>query len=438
VKQILPIKETYVNHWGTWEAIREIVQNAKDEEDARGNRMTVEHTGTYLHVFNEGADMDRKVLLLGYTSKEGSGLRGHFGEGLNLALLAAARAGLEMSVSTQTERWVPSIEASKQYAGERVLVITSSKHATQRNGVLVKIKIDKETWDTMAQGFLFLHDVKKVNTYAGDVLLGDAYKGKCYVKGIFTCNHPNTHFGYDFSNVKVDRDRRMIDTWDLEWAMSTMLRECLAKDALAFAGPVFDMLEAGSSETNSLKHHVDGAALDALVQEFETRNGEGALPVRTMAESREIEHFGRTTAVVPAGLADILEKKTGAFATIQKQLKKAVAKTYAWADLTEAEKAVYTEAASTLVTAGVCSAEPDVQIVDFNDSNIVGLAGESVIKIKRSQLSTKFEYLATLIHEVAHMQTGAGDGDYAHVAAIEIYWTKVYKQLYALVGGLTS
>jgi hypothetical protein len=427
-KQILPIKETYVSHWGLWEAVREIVQNAKDEEDARGNRMTVEHTGQYLVVANEDADMDRKVLLLGYTSKEGSNLRGHFGEGLNLALLAAARGGYDISVSTKTERWVPSIEESKHYGGERVLVISSTKHQTPRNGVTVKIKMTAELWAEMKLGFLFLYeDVTKVDTHQGAVLTNDSFRGKCFVKGIFTCNHPNTHYGYDFANVKVDRDRRMIDTWDLEWNMATMLRECLGKDPKAFAGNVLDMLETGASEAKSLKHNVSGPALDALVAEFQARNGEDALPVRSMAESREIEHFGRKTVVVPAAVAEVLEQKLGSFREVQAKLKKAVVKNYAWSDLTAEEQAVYTYAQELLLAAGVCSELPSVRVVDFNDPLIAGLASGTEMQLAKVCLADKYQYLATLIHEVAHMTTGAMDGEHAHVAAIEASWVKVMR-----------
>jgi len=428
MKQILPIKETYVSHWSLWEAVREIVQNAKDEEDARGNRMSVEHTGQYLVVSNEGADMDRKVLLLGYTSKDGANLRGHFGEGLNLALLAAARGGYDISVSTQTERWVPSIETSKHYAGERVLVITSSKHATPRNGVTVKIKMPAETWADMKLGFLFLHkDVTKVDTYKGSVLTGEAFRGKCFVKGIFTCNHPNTHYGYDFNDVSIDRDRRMINNWDLEWNMASMLRDCLGKDPAAFAGNVLDMLETGSSEAKNLKHNIEGSALDALVAEFQTRNGEDALPVRSMAESREIEHFGRKTVVVPVAVAEILEQKLGSFRSVQEKLKKSTVKSYSWSDLSADEQANYNYAQELLLAAGVCAELPSARIVDFNDPALAGLAGGGEIQIARTVMADKYVFLSTLIHEVAHVSTGASDGEHAHVAAIEASWVKVFR-----------
>lgn len=40
---ILPIKSTYVSDWGTWETIREILQNSKDEEEQHGSQMTVRY-----------------------------------------------------------------------------------------------------------------------------------------------------------------------------------------------------------------------------------------------------------------------------------------------------------------------------------------------------------------------------------------------------------
>jgi len=84
---ILPIKSTYVSHWGTWECVREIVQNAKDEEEENGHKMTVKYERGWLRLSNIGADLARNALLLGQTSKASrDDLRGEFGEGLDLAL----------------------------------------------------------------------------------------------------------------------------------------------------------------------------------------------------------------------------------------------------------------------------------------------------------------------------------------------------------------
>ena len=115
-KFALPIKSTYVPDWGVWECLREFVQNAKDEEDDRGSEMKISHSGSALRIFNRGADMDRSALLLGQTSKaDRSDLRGQFGEGLNLVILAGVRAGLDIVVYTQTERWTATLEPSDEY-----------------------------------------------------------------------------------------------------------------------------------------------------------------------------------------------------------------------------------------------------------------------------------------------------------------------------------
>jgi hypothetical protein len=125
-------------------------------------------------------------------------------------------------------------------------------------------------------------------------------------------------------------------------------------------------------------------------------------------------------------VADVLEQRLESFRTVQARLKKATAKSYSWSELTEDEKAVYEYAQELVVAAGVCTEIPSARIVDFNDPILRGLAEGGTIQISRKCLADKHDYLGTMIHEIAHAQTGAGDGEHAHVAAIEAYWIKVF------------
>lgn len=434
MKMILPIKSTYVAHWGLWEAVREVVQNGKDEEDQNGSRFTCTHDKGILTVRNEGAQMDRKVLLLGQTSKEGTDLRGHFGEGLNLAMLAAVRGGSVFTIKTQHETWTPAIETSSQYGDEKVLVVNVAKRKANLPSVEVKISVPTEDWAVFKKRFLFLTDTEVVKSYTGAILMDPEFIGQLYVKGIWAMTHRDVKgYGFDFANVGLDRDRCMINAWDLEYSMAAMLREALAANPKAFQTKVYDLIESGAIEARSLKHQLDkgSAALAAVVAEFESRHGEGALPVKNMAESRELDHFGRTGVVVPGLLGEVLEKQAGTFGTIQAELKKETVKRYSWQDLGSDEQAMITWGEGLMRDIEV--QELSLVIADFNDADLEGLTKMDTreITISRRCLTSPIRYLGVLVHEAAHAITGANDGEKAHVSMIETLWAKLYSKLLA-------
>jgi hypothetical protein len=438
---VLPIRDTYVSHWGLWEGLREAVSNGLDEQDQHGSTLSVTHDGTWLKITNDGASMDRRVLLLGFSGKtDESGpvrenLRGQYGEGLNLSMLAIVRAGYEMAIRTQTETWKPYIKYSAQYSNERVLCVGITKRKSVKPFVEVAIKMEADEWEALKVRFLPLQPPADVVKCAnGTVILDKSYCGQMFVKGIWVMNHHEARgFGFDFNRVSLDRDRRMIDAFDLESSMSYMLREAMEKFPEQFRPKVYDLVDAGATEVRSLRWQATGGTntVAALVEEFKTRHGEDALPVRTMAESRTLEYFGKKGIVVPGPLADILEKNIGTFATIQAELKKKPSTVYGWHDLGDDEKAIITWAEETLTGIGI-----ELQawkIVDFADPGLRGLAnlGSGEIQFARCILTDKVGFLRTAIHEHAHVKTGASDGDREHTQCIENTWA-------ALVAVLTT
>ena len=174
----LPIKETYVPSWGTWEATRETIQNGLDQGD-RGFKLDVTHEDGWLSVYNHGADMQVRALLLGETDKaDVSSMRGKYGEGLDLSFLAGVRSGYDMVVYTQTESWVPSIEHSDAY-GANVLMVRTEKLQEQRDGVEVRIKMPMDDWDEFIRLFIGLRELNEnemIRTQCGTILF-DEEKG---------------------------------------------------------------------------------------------------------------------------------------------------------------------------------------------------------------------------------------------------------------------
>ncbi len=187
MKVQLTISHNYVPTWGTYEAIREILQNAKDADDD-GKPMSVRRSGETMIVTNMGACLDMNVWLMGHTSKDGNTeARGHFGEGIKLSMLAALRAGHKVKIINDHESWTPTLEVSDVFHGSKVLTI--STHARQRHTGSFSVEIDgvdDDMWALVQERFLFLGETgATLKTAAANILLDPRQKGHLFVKGIW-------------------------------------------------------------------------------------------------------------------------------------------------------------------------------------------------------------------------------------------------------------
>ena len=91
----LPISPNYVINWGVKEAIRELLQNAIDE-DKVGHSKEIEYdqNSQILKIKNIDSCLHSSSLVLGCSHKQDvEGLVGKFGEGYKLALVVLLREG---------------------------------------------------------------------------------------------------------------------------------------------------------------------------------------------------------------------------------------------------------------------------------------------------------------------------------------------------------
>jgi hypothetical protein len=434
----LPIKSTYVPDWGAWEAIRELIQNAKDEEEQNDHEMRVRHKGKLLRIENRGADMGREVLLLGQTSKAGrANLRGQFGEGLNLALLAGVRAGLDIVVYTQTERWSASLEPSSDYGNEECLVVTTRKLQKRRKGVEVQVTMTKDEWEEFRKLFLFLvtiPDNRIVRTEAGSILLEPERKGHVYAKGIFIQRLDKLELGYDLHNCPLDRDRRMVDVWDLQWKLSMMYQEAVSKRPELLGAEVYRMLRDNAEDTRQLKYNASDKMAADLANHFVAEHGEDAIPVGSIAESQELDHVGKRGVVVPETLRVVLAKKMGTPAEVREEILRTITETFAWSDLNAEERAILQWTASTIdsvsegLRGNLVPIMERLEIVTFRDQNLLGtcVLESGAIRVTRTCLADPQKLFRTLVHEEAHAIADAGDGTKDHVDFVEELWVRLY------------
>jgi len=439
----LTIKVDYLPSWGVYEGLRELVQNGKDAETEFQAKLEVRHRkdANILVIENEGATIPHEALLFGHTTKsQRSDMIGKFGEGLKLGVLALVRAGYPVKIRSGDEVWIPTIERSNKFNAD-VLVFEIMSGRTPKNRVSVEISnIKAEDWAEMKQCFLFLNPGKKddrISTTYGTLLLNPEYKGKLFVKGILVEKDVKYDFGYDLGEgVNVDRDRRMISRWDLNWRTKAIWSESVAKRSDIF-GNFFDMLEEEKADIGDLDESaargLPSKLLDQAKERFVAKFGKDAIPVANLAESKDIEHLGKKGVVVNKTLKAVLQSIMGSTQQVQESLKKEATTRYSWSDLSKEEKANL-ELSVSLIDDVAGFSLNNVDVVDFRSDSIMGMyepTGERVL-IARKHLISRRVTLEILVHEVGHR--AGGDGDKGHVDNMERIWSGIAEGLLNRLG----
>jgi len=437
-KQELSIESSYLPTWGVWEGVREIVQNGKDAETEHQAKLSVTYSKGKLLVTNQGTTIPLESLLLGRTSKLGKDdLIGQFGEGLDLGLLALARAGRSVKIRTGDQVWKPVIAASKSFDAD-VLWIEYTGGRKFQNRVQFEVEVTKAEWEEFRCNFMFLGEVPSeefIKTPRGKLLLSPRLKGRLYVKGIFVEFDPKAEYGYDYTYASVDRDRKMVSAWDKGWENARIWLEAVNKDPDTLFESFFSLLQDEASDLAGFTDYNVGdlneATVNMVAAKFAAMHGDSAVPVDNLEQSKQLEHLGRKGVVTSKRLRLVVERKQGSLVDIQESLRKAVTKTYSWYELGVEEKANVD-----LSVRLIQSIEdfPDganimelIHVVDFRSDTLLGQFKEGNIFLAKKILVDREETVATLVHEFAHF--GGGDGAYGHVALMERLWKGVVKAL---------
>jgi hypothetical protein len=430
----LTIKTDYLPSWGVWQGLRELVQNARDAQLEMGAPMSVDWHNDTLRIENEGTTLPHEALLLGHTTKIGrEELIGKFGEGLKLGILALVRAGFPVKIRSGSEVWVPTIQRSEKFnADVLVFDVTGGRKAEDR--VRVEIQgISKETWDGSKWKFRFLgkegDDV--VSTSGGSLLLDEKMKGHVFVKGIYVSTDPKLEYGYDLARGDLDRDRKMVDQYDFMFRARDILGEANAKRPDLLSGFIA-ALEKQTPDVRgidaTMHYTIPTQVKEAVAADFKTKHGPDAVPVRTLGESKDLDHLGKRGIVVSESLAGILSSTMPSPESVKQALKEETLTKYGWSDLTEAERTSLDEAITLVNGSGVTTTSLDViDVADFRSKELLGLYKGGRIVISRKLLADRTRTLSTLVHEVAH--SAGDDGAKDHVATIEAIWSGIVSSL---------
>jgi hypothetical protein len=376
-KIILAIDKNYCASWDVFCGIRELLQNAKDGDDA-GHAMTVVHSprAARLTIANANVYVDpSRLLILGKSDKTPGQQRGQFGEGFVLGTLALVRRGHDVKFTNGSLTWKVSFEhaeAGHPFEGSELLTYKSRKIAAPYSDFKVEIEnISTEAWNILRKMFLFI-DVPnagdKLALPTGTLLLAPAHKGHVFARGIFV------RVFEDMNYLELDRDRNALNEWNLQYKLGELWQDACRQHPEIAVPRIYEMAKNDTAEMRNLKHHADTRLLQHLRDRFNAEHGADAAPVTDMTAARQVSQVGATPVVVSNTLEELLVKSGLSVATVAARLEGVVETRYAPNALTDLEDEVLSHLAPFIPVLAVVSFRGNQEICRLiNDNTTVGV-----------------------------------------------------------------
>lgn len=291
----LTLAPTYVPSWTCVDAIRELFQNALDQEAQNPeNKASWEYSDDKheLVIRNAKSKLEAASLLLGQTSKAGDkSTIGQFGEGYKIATLVLLREGKNVVFYNYgiKEVWRPRFVKSRRFGTSILTFFTEKKPIWERIPsadleIVIEGITPEEYSEEIVPSNLHLRDDYKVleETEYGNVI---DLPGKVFVNGLFVCDYEPYTYGYDFKpeSIRLDRDRKMVNDFDLRWMASKMWSTCKDTDK------VLEMITEGKADVAYLDSvSYTTSWRDLAAENFKSVYGPEAIPVTSQEELDEV------------------------------------------------------------------------------------------------------------------------------------------------------
>lgn len=308
----LNLTKNYCNHWGIWEAIREILQNGSDQARKNPDNILSIHydeKNQKLIISNKESILERDTILLGGTNKDDDDeMTGNYGEGYKIALLIFEKLNKRTVIKNyaRKERWTTTFNKEKKYNDKPVLKIKIHKHIIKTvpdNNLSFEIEgITKEEWAIVNKKYLPLRgEYEKFTSLKGDeILLDKELKGKVFINGLFVEDLGDKfEYGYNLTakTMKLDRDRQSVKGYDFNSITASLMCEYANKGG---AEKIADAIENKSSEVVTISfgfNHSKGLSQE-LKKRFVEKNGEDSFPVTTQKEMEYVNRLSRNVTPI--------------------------------------------------------------------------------------------------------------------------------------------
>lgn len=330
----LTLTERYASNWGVQEALRELFQNAIDQEiQVEGNTMDIRYEDNFnkLYISNKSSILSKKSLLLGYTSKsDDDNTIGMFGEGYKLALLVLNRLGKKVTIYNYgaKEIWTSKFVKSRRYEGEKILTIFVETEAVWKKvpnaNLTIKIEgISKEEYEELVSRTLMLQEdlgeTLKSSEY-GTILLDETQQGKIYVNGLYVNTIKELTYGYNIkpNYLRIGRDRDLVSDFDIISTTSKMWEEHNTDE-------LQNLIKNGCKDVSYLEHiFVNDEIKESTYQTFTKEYGENAIPVSSQSEYDMMNsHYDNANIVIVNSVQKSLITESDGFKeTLENAVKK--------------------------------------------------------------------------------------------------------------------
>jgi hypothetical protein len=356
-KHDLTLSPDYVSDWTYLQAVRELFQNALDNQtidptnemffkytNKNRNITDVKSLRKYLNevnslegqlevdtetvglkspasiqtldfgtliICNKTSVLQVESLLMGSSSKRNNkDTIGKHGEGYKVALLILLREGKEVTIYNYGKRqiWTTRNKKSRKYNGAIIPEVTINSKATWKTkpkyDLTIEIKgITPEEYMNIVNSNLHLQEKQaclQTSNNMGYVLTDPKFKGKMYVNGLFIAENKQFKYGYSIhpSFIDLDRDRRMVDTVNLAWVTSQLWRyvgqeKLVAKLLLDDVWDVKYVKERRDYNHATQENEIDDKIKTNLRSEFVTEHGDKAIPV---SDNKELQRVSKASS----------------------------------------------------------------------------------------------------------------------------------------------
>jgi hypothetical protein len=312
------ISSGYVQKWGVKEGLRELMQNAIDAKN-KGCEMIVKYDLELeiLEIISVGARLQMSDFLLGSSIKSGDETQiGEYGEGYKIGTLALLRENMFVEIENQIEgsRFIGKITRDITYDSD-VLAFDMDTNAVQGDKLIFRVHgIPQIMWDEYQN---FYRDSEKELTETmkcdrGYILMDTKYQGQLFVGGLFVCKSAEMKYGYDFNPrfMKLDRDRGILDSWDVRWSTSQMW----ASQQEERSGLIYKMLNEEKPDVDMYSNFTNKEGIDKLICIFAPEGITGRrYPVSTQDEFDTMKSIGYNPVLQNSKMTEVLRKNMGDF-----------------------------------------------------------------------------------------------------------------------------
>lgn len=326
-KYELTISTGYVPDWGIVEAMREIFQNALDNEISNPeNVMGWSFEDGTIRVSNKTSKLKVESLLLGCSTKTNDkNTIGKWGEGYKIAFMVLLRNNKKIKVYNYGARevWEVRLVKSKRYNGQLITTVFVDKEPVWRKipeaDLIIEVSgITDDEYKMIQQKNLHLREdpVKNFNYKdIGSILIDESERGNIYVKGLFITNLDKSVYGYNFepSVIDLDRDRRMINAFDIQWQSSRLWIKAgqTSEELLNKALDLIENNEFDTSYVSNISAFDSRKLADGVAKRFYSKYGDNAVPVTNNHDYDYIKNVEKANPIiVNTKIAEMIERSS--------------------------------------------------------------------------------------------------------------------------------